>query len=83
MTGTYQEIIAGFKPQFGNANHIAAVSLIDKAAKLQKRLDGYNESQDAEETAKAAARDHQRAQSGRKPRDRTSGAGCSAIHTSP
>jgi hypothetical protein len=33
----------GFKPQFGNANHIAAVGLIDKAAKLQARLDGYNE----------------------------------------
>jgi hypothetical protein len=39
----YQEIVSGFKPQFGNANHIAAVPLIDKAAKLQKRLDGYNE----------------------------------------
>jgi len=36
-------MIAAFKPQFGNANHIAAVSLIDKAAKLQRRLDGYNE----------------------------------------
>ncbi len=43
MTTTYQEMIAAFKPQFGNANHIAAVSLIDKAAKLQRRLDGYNE----------------------------------------
>jgi hypothetical protein len=43
MTTTYQETIKGFKPQFGNANHIAAVPLIDKAAKLQKRLDGYNE----------------------------------------
>jgi hypothetical protein len=40
---TYQEVIANFKPQFGNANHTAAVALIDKAAKLQKRLDGYNE----------------------------------------
>jgi hypothetical protein len=40
---TFQDIVTGFKPQFGNANHIAAVSLIDKAAKLQKRLDGYNE----------------------------------------
>lgn len=40
---TYQEVIAAFKPQFGNANHIAAVGLIDKAAKLQKRLNNYNE----------------------------------------
>ena len=40
---TYQETIARFKPQFGNANHIAAVSWIDKARKLQARLDGYNE----------------------------------------
>lgn len=40
---TYQEVIANFKPQFGNANHIAAVSLIDKARKLQARLDGYNQ----------------------------------------
>jgi hypothetical protein len=43
MTTTYQETIKGFKPQFGNANHIAAVSLIEKAAKLQKLLDVYNE----------------------------------------
>lgn len=40
---TYKEVIANFKPEFGNANHIAAVGLIDKARKLQKRLDGYNE----------------------------------------
>lgn len=39
----FRDIVAGFKPQFGNANHIAAVSWIDKARKLQKRLDGYNE----------------------------------------
>ena len=40
---TYSELVANFKPAFGNANHISAVPLIAKVAKMQERLNGYNE----------------------------------------
>jgi len=35
----YQKAITGFRPQFGNANHIAAARMIEQVSKLQARLD--------------------------------------------
>jgi hypothetical protein len=45
MSQTYKELVGAFKPQFGNANHIAAVPLIVKAKKLQERLDNWQHKQ--------------------------------------
>lgn len=39
MTKDYQKTIASFSPQFGNANHIAAMVVIERVSKLQEKLD--------------------------------------------
>ena len=39
MEQTYKQLVSSFRPQFGNANHIAAVRIIPKIAHLQERID--------------------------------------------
>jgi hypothetical protein len=39
---TYAEVMENFRPQFGNANHIAAVRIIPKIRHLQARIDKYS-----------------------------------------
>jgi hypothetical protein len=38
-SATFKLAIANFKPEFGNANHIAALALIEDAARCQARVD--------------------------------------------
>lgn len=40
---TYAEVVASFRPLFGNANHIAASRHIARIAQLQVSLDKYNQ----------------------------------------
>ena len=39
MEQTYKQLVSSFRPQFGNANHIAAVRIIPKITHLQQRID--------------------------------------------
>jgi pentose-5-phosphate-3-epimerase len=39
MTRDYKNTITGFRPQFGNANHIAAARIVPKITRLQQRID--------------------------------------------
>lgn len=40
---TYNEILASFRPQFGNANHIAALPLIAEIRRLENSLSKLKE----------------------------------------
>lgn len=41
-TPRYTELVTDFRPQFGNANHIAAARIIPRVKHLQERIDEYS-----------------------------------------